>query len=281
MQRSRTAQIVIGLFGTALALLIAWPAQALEPPQADLPSVDEILQRHIAALGGEEALRRHRHRTLIGTLRIPKLEIQGSLRILASAPDLFLMEADLGEHGVNRTGYNGSTGWTTDEINGPVLLKEAGLAELRRQADFYADLNVRNHYKRIELVGTTKFHEIAAYELKMVDSSDKDVFAYFSIDSGLQVGLKGMPESSNGSVPAETLFADYEHFDGVRLPTRYETHFRDIVQHITITRVEHDVIDEEAFAVPPAVQALQDEQPAKDREPDAQQVVEVVDVTTS
>lgn len=277
MKNSRRLIQRRGLFATLTALVVAGtaaPAPPEELPASDLPTVDAILQRHIEALGGEDAIRRHSHRTRTGTVKIPDMDIEGEIRILTSIPNLFVMESDLGAHGVNRTGFDGATGWTIDEINGPVLLREARLEELRRQADFHADLNFRRHFESLELLGTSQFHEISTYELKMVDRSGKDVFAYFCVDTGLHVGLKGMLESHEGPIPAETVIGGYEHFDGIRVPTKYETHFRDIVQHIRIEKVHHELIDKDVFAVPPAVQALKDAQPEKDGEPQAEEGVE-------
>jgi len=276
---ARCTIAMLASLGAVLGILaVAGAKPGDEPPAGatanELPSVDDVLKRHIDAVGGEEAIQRHSHRTRTGTVKIPDIEIEGKIRILGSAPNLFLMESDLGEHGVNRTGYDGSIGWTIDEINGPALLHEARLAELVRQADFHADMNFRRHYESIEMLGVSKFHEMETYELKMVDASKKDVFAYFCIDSGLHVGLKGMMESHAGPIPTETIIADYESFDGIRLPTRYETHFRDIVQHIRIEEVHHELIDKDTFAVPPAVAELQDEQPEKDREPQSEERVQ-------
>lgn len=252
------------------------PGQEAETEQRDtgLPTVEDILERHVEAMGGREAIMRHSHRTRIGAVEIPKMNIEGTIRILGSAPNLFLIEADLGEHGVNRAGYNGSVGWTMDEINGPSLLKDAQLAELIRQADFYADLNFPRHYESIEVLGVSKFHEMPTYELKMVDTSNKDVLAYFSIDTGLHVGLKGMMESAEGPIPTETIMADYQTVDGVKVPQRYETHFRDIVQHIRIEKVHHELIDEDVYALPESVAALVEKEKAKVAEPQAEEQVQ-------
>lgn len=232
-----------------------------------LPTVDEILKRHIEAVGGEDAIRRHMHRTQSGVVRIPALDIEGTFKITRSVPNLFLMESDLGRHGINRTGYDGEVGWTSDEINGHALLRDASLHELHRQADFQADLNVTQHFDNIQVLGRHMFHDVETYELKMVDRNGKDVFAYFSTDSGRQVGLKGMFESAVGPLPVETLMSEYESFDGVFLPTVYETHFRDIVQHMKIEKVSHERVDESVFEVPPAIRTLLEQQEAKDSEP--------------
>ena len=66
--------------GRAVSAQTPAPAPAaVSPPAAPLPSVDEVLKRYRAAIGGEEVIMKHTARTVKGTFEIAAQGIKGDL----------------------------------------------------------------------------------------------------------------------------------------------------------------------------------------------------------
>ena len=77
-----------------------------------------------------------------------------------------------------------------------------------------------------------------------------------ALDGGLLVASVNTQESPMGSVSVTTLLKDYKQFGAVRMPTRLEQEMMGQQQVITITAVEFDMVDDEAFALPAQIHAL-------------------------
>lgn len=234
------------------------PAPAAVPPQSlpALPSADDVLKRYRAAIGGDEAIKKHAARTVKGTFEIPAQGMRGDMTIVAAAPDRILVVVTLPGLGELQRGYNGKLAWSIDPAIGPRLLEGCELSEFQHSAEFYEDLHDRAKFKSMTVVGKTSFEGQESYELKLVKDSGFEYTEFFSVATGLLVGGKLTACSQMGSVPVTSIASDYKAFGGVMSPTVTRQKMMGLEQMTTILSVSFDPVDPKTFDLPPAIAAL-------------------------
>ncbi|HXV77787.1 MAG TPA: hypothetical protein VD788_15860, partial [Candidatus Polarisedimenticolaceae bacterium] len=70
----------------ALMIVVAVGIVAADK-QTELPSVEQVIAKHVEAIGGEQAYLKYDSRTLEGTMSLPTAGLSGVLTAVAMAPD--------------------------------------------------------------------------------------------------------------------------------------------------------------------------------------------------
>ncbi|HEX7085335.1 MAG TPA: hypothetical protein VF198_03155 [Vicinamibacterales bacterium] len=243
--------------GTAAALQDPVPAPAPAPAEAPAPDTAEwVIARYRDAIGGEAAIRSHTSRTIRAVFEIPAQNMRGDLVILAAAPDRMLMTITLPGLGDIQRGFDGRIGWSIDPAIGPKLLDGRELDEMRHSADFYDDLHDPAGFTSITLVGRVPFAGEECYELKLVRPSGFEYTEYFSVKTGLLVGVRTNTATQMGSIPVTTFVGDYREFGGVLFPTVTRMKMMGLEQVITVQSIDFGEIDPKTFELPPSIAAL-------------------------
>ncbi len=252
----------------ALSVAVPVPADALQEPvpaaepapvetPAPAPDTAEwVLARYRDAIGGEAAIRSHTTRTVRAVFEIPAQNMRGDLTMLAAAPDRMLMTISLPDLGDIRTGFDGRVGWSIDPAIGPKLLDGRELDELRHSADFYDDLHDPAAFTSIVLLGRAPFAGEECYEVRLVRPSGFELTKYFSVQTGLLVGVRTNTATQMGSIPVTTFFGDYREFGGVLFPMVTRMKIMGLEQVITVQSVDFGAIDPKTFELPPSIAAL-------------------------
>ena len=92
--------------------------------------------------------------------------------------------------------------------------------------------------------------------MKLVRASGFEYTEFFSVGTGLLVGVKMNASSQIGSVPVTTAVSEYKTFGGVLVPTITRQRMMGLESVTTITAVSYDAIDPKTFELPPAIAAL-------------------------
>ena len=239
----------------ALVLLVG---SAVGAPAAQLPTAREIVDRHVDAIGGRDAILGHSSSMAAGSLEVVGQGLSGSMTIYGAAPSNTLVIVDFAAMGmVSRTGYNGEVGWSTDPMTGPRLLLSGELQQFADESDYYSDLHESDAIASMETLEQVEFAGHATYRLKVVYSSGREAFEYYDVDTGRRAGTEGVQESLMGILNVVTVLEDYRQFGNVMVPTRMTQEFgpgQTVV--VTIEQVEFGNVDPEIFALPAEIQAL-------------------------
>ena len=209
--RGQITPLVVPTVGTNL-----WQSSGQRKEADTLPSVDQILNRYVEALGGKQAIESVKTRVFIGSrvgadgVLVPeevRTKAPNKLLIVTSYPDL-----------VFRTGFNGSQGWAKSNQTDRDL-NEQMLSELRREAEFYKETKLKEIFPTMRLVTKTQVGEKDAYviEATPVDGSGAVKF-YFDEQTGLLVRKYSESKLTLGQFPTQTDYEDYRVVDGVKLP---------------------------------------------------------------
>ncbi|HEU4631283.1 MAG TPA: hypothetical protein VFS08_16140 [Gemmatimonadaceae bacterium] len=259
---SRPASLLAATLLVLPALAAAQPpatsAPAAAPTTADsLPPAAELVARHVAAVGGEAAVRRHHSSRMTGTLEMPGMGLRGEVTIVAVAPQGSRMRVVIHGLGEIATGYDGTTAWSMNPMQGPRLLVGAELTRLREESDFHgAILRTLDAATSRRTVARTELDGQPCYRVAVTWASGRQSAECYAVESGLLVGSWSHEVTATTTMDITTTLGDYREVGGVKFPMRMRLRVGPQEQVLTVTDVVLDDADASAVAPPAAIQAL-------------------------
>jgi len=224
-------------------------AAAAEP----LPTIDRVLDKYIEALGGKEALEKITSRQAKGSFDLPAMGANGTLTMVAKAPNKSAMTIDIPGFGVIQMAFDGTVGWENNPMVGMRDLVGKELAARKRDSTFNGELKYKELYQKIEVKGKEKVAEKDAYVVEATPAEGSAEKMYFDAQSGLLVRHDAERESPQGSALVETYFEDYRDVDGVKVPFTLKQVMPQFTIQIKFDEVKHNVeIEDAKFAKPAA-----------------------------
>jgi photosynthetic reaction center cytochrome c subunit len=198
------------------------PAPSTSTPATETtnlsPTVEQIIERYIQALGGAQALMRVQTIEAKGSFQMPESGRSGTVIGYFKAPNKFalLLKSSDGE-GVIRL-FDGERGWerTVNPEAGTQTreLRAMELQQLKLNSNILAVLKFRDLYSRLTLKGTQKLEDKDAYVIEAISLLGKPETLYFDVQSGF-LSRKDFAEfSSRGERRAETYLEDYKAIPG-------------------------------------------------------------------
>jgi zinc protease len=239
------------LAGLMLALSSSAFAQTT-PKTAASPTVDQVLDKYVDALGGRAAWKKITSRQSTGTIEVPAMNLSGTFQVIEKAPNRSLSTVVVA--GANfREGFDGKMGWSDDPQNGVREQSGPELEETRRQADFYHPLDLRQLYKKLTLTGTEKIGDRNTYVVEGATGTGDPDKMYFDTETGLALRVIGQHHAPEGVTVVQEDLDDYRAVDGVKVPFSIRQTSADNVFTIKIAEVRQNLpIDDAQFSKPAA-----------------------------
>ncbi len=211
------------------SIFASLPVLAQEKPKADpkpaadakpavaVPTVDEILDKYVKAVGGQEAILKHTSRSMKGTFDIEAMSLSGPLELLSKAPNKSTMTIAFPGMGNFVQVYDGEKGWSANPMEGLRELSGGELSAMKRRSDFHSELNLKKQYSKMEVKGKEKVGASEAYVIEAATGEGTPDKLYFDVATGLLVRQDSETESPQGKVATEVFLEDYKVVDGVKL----------------------------------------------------------------
>ncbi len=262
---SRNALFALACCGLILGACAAYeageaPAAAAPepPPPPELTEEQKIIARYIEASGGEDAIRAHTSMTIKGGFEMPAMGMSGDTTTYAMAPDKTLAMITLPGMGEIVNGTNGDVAWAEDPMQGPRVLDGDMLADARRQARFYAQLEYDAMYPEQTAAGETEWDGQTAQQLDLVDTDGNESSHYFATDTGLLIGIEATQTNEMGTMDVTITMGDYEEFGGMLVPTSTVFSMPSMGMEFTQTvdSVTFDDVEPSVFEPSDAIKAL-------------------------
>lgn len=248
----------------ALALLLVGPVSAQAPvtsapaPVAEtLPDGRALVDKHVKAIGGREALLKHRSLQVKGTMSVAASGITAPIEIAAAAnPNRTIMKTAMPGIGEIMEGFDGSHGWSVNPMTGPMLKVNKELQQAKLDADFYSDLRDPKTYITVKTVEKTTFEGRPAYKVSLARVDGAQDFDFYDAETGLRAGSIITRESAMGTLTVTSVLKDYQKFADVLIPTSQSQKVMGVEQMLKVTSVEFDKVDPAVFTPPDAIKAL-------------------------
>jgi hypothetical protein len=207
-----------------VALPVARPPAHDAPPApaAVLPSVDEVLNKYVQALGGQAALRKITSRVIVGRRDIPTgpgglVPMAADVEMYQKAPNL-TMNVYRTEKFVIADGFDGSGAWTQTIAGAVNDVPNPDAGRVRRMANFYEPIELRNDYRSMDVEGIDTVGTRRAYVLVGRPDGDTPERLYFDAQSGLLLRRAFYLTTAAGPSPFQIDFDDYRASGGVKMP---------------------------------------------------------------
>lgn len=250
--KKRAAMISNLSFGFALAFFAVSSGVLWSQAADKLPSVQEILDRYVAATGGRETLLRHKSMTMRGHNHdfASNVDVDG---VFYTKDGKSFQKARFSSGKVSLSGYDGQISWNLDST-GKVTIDEGDVIKTAaRDADMYYHLHVMNYFRSMKVVDVKDFNGRPCYHLKGVNNWGKQNEQFYDKENGLLVGYAFNTAWRGGKGDATALFEDYKEFGGVLIATKNTSRDGDDLSVFTITSVTFDDVDDSVFTLPEAV----------------------------
>jgi outer membrane lipoprotein-sorting protein len=226
-------------------------------------TADEIIEKHLAALGGRSALNNIKSRSMKGTITAstPAGELSGPIEVLNQAPNKTrtFLQLDLSNLGLGKVTqdqrFDGTSGYMIDTMQGNHDITGDQLDAMKNTRFPTALLNYKEMGATVELGGKEKAGDRDAYVLILKPRTGPVVRQYIDAETylPLKTVAKVMVPQVGTEVEQTTEVSDFKDVDAVKVPFRIKTISSLQTVLVTITQVEHNKpIDQSLFSKPDA-----------------------------
>ncbi|HOK54587.1 MAG TPA: hypothetical protein PLP86_11440 [Armatimonadota bacterium] len=265
MRKFRLLLCLMCMVVVQLPLVAEEPADTSTKESGSAITAEQIIEKSIEATGGRKAFDKIKSSVMKGSNEMAAMNIKMDFTVYTKAPNKMLMVQALPfGMGEMKIGFDGKTGWSSDTMSGLRTLTGPELEMLKKQAQVNADLNWREYYKNLELVGTKEINGRSAYEVqftpKDIKSADgktetpglsKPVTQYYDKETFMLLRMDMTMESPQGTQSVQVYPSDWRVVDGVKVPfvTKTITSVGDMVTKIVEFKTNPE-LDDSLFAMP-------------------------------
>lgn len=210
------------VLATLLGCLLLATTATLGQPPATEPTLQEILDRHVAARGGLERIKALESLAMTGAVVAQGMELP--LEALRKRPGQFFTEIDFQGMKIVQA-FDGEKAWGLNPMAGaaePAALPDSEGALFALQADFDGPLvDARRKRIQLELAGKEKVGERDAWKIAITYPGGQKETAYLDAETYLEIRRDGQTEAQGVVTDLTTDFLEYTDVEGVKVPSRW------------------------------------------------------------
>lgn len=239
-------------------LVIALLSFALLAPAAGAQTAAEVVARYGRVVDPEGRAARLEGVTSKGSFAMPAQGIQATVVSMQARPHRMSTIVTVPDLGEMRQGFDGTTAWATDPLQGPRIMMPAEAAGVRDASDFRTITRDAALFTALELVGEAEVDGERCQRVRHTWASGRVTTDCYSVASGLMIESQDVQESPQGRIAVTVRLSDYRPVAGVLMPHRMVSQMMGATQVVTLTEVTAGPIDAALFDLPPAIKALRD-----------------------
>ena len=245
----------------ALTLLSVGAISTTAHAQGALPPAKEIIAKAASATNTAAVMAKHKSVRTKGRFEMPAQGVSGDLEIAQARPNRTLMRINIAGIGAIENGFDGTTAWEINPMQGPRIRTGKELEAIREEASFGTSSRQGPNVASAETIEQTQMNGEACYKVKVVWKSGRETFDCYSVASGLLVATVGKQETPMGTIEITNLVGDYKEFGGQKIATRLTQQAMGAEQVLIIQSVEYDAAPDSVFQMPAAIKALVEKKP--------------------
>lgn len=232
---------------------------AITALQAQAPSGEAVIEKHIEAAGGRARHEQIRTAVLTGTVELVGRGVKGTFRSYRATPSSMFTVSDLPGIGVFEEGANGEIAWARSSVGPPRLKDGEEKIIALRDAAFNIDLRWRDYFGTAQSAGTEMMNGQPCHSVLLTPKTGTPVVRCYSAKTGLLMSGRMSFKTAQGEIVFASLLSDYRPVAGVQTPHRLEQKIpgQDIL--VLLESVTYNAqIPPDRFQIPPDVKALID-----------------------
>lgn len=243
-----------------LPLLLTLVVAPVMSSQAATQTADEVIEKHLAALGGREALAKLTTRKSTGMIAVatPQGEFSGPFESYSKAPNKSraVMVLDLSSVGMNEKltldqKFDGTTAWALDSLQGDRQITGNQLDNMKNGVFPTALLNYKAAGMTVELLPNETVEAKSAIVLKISPKTGSVTKLYLDPQTYLPMRTTAMINSPElgGDIENVSEASDYRKVDGIMVPFKSVQTAGPQRVTVVLTTVQHNVPVDDAMFV--------------------------------
>ncbi len=216
-------------------------------------TVDELLQKNLAARGGLDKVRATKSIRMTAKVHTDNIEIAASVQIKRTG----MARIDAEFQGMKIVqAYDGEVAWQINAPEGktePEKMSGDDEKDVREMGDIDGPLvDYKAKGNAVELVGKEDLEATPVYKLKVTEKNGAVRYFYLDCKSYLELKVSSKRKVEGKDVTADEYFGDYKSVGGLMMPHSIESRVDGHVDNqIVIEKIELDVdIDDGIFKMP-------------------------------
>jgi len=196
----------------------ARPAAPTAPPAgAAAVTPEQIADKYLAAVGGADAIRKIGSRVMKGSILAGGMD--SPIELYTKAPNKRVSVSHMGGR-ESITAFDGTVGWTGGTAAARQMSEaEAGSAAL--DAEFSLALRLKELFPQLRRGRAEQVNGVDCEVLQGTRPGGIAVRLDFDKQSGLLLRMVRTTANPMGRMPVQIDYADYQEFDGVKVPLRW------------------------------------------------------------
>jgi zinc protease len=178
-------------------------------------SADEIIAKYIAAVGGEEEIKKVNSILITGEMSMQGNKLNVTQKIMT--PNLQLMDLTMGGQPVMHQVFNGTTGYQA-QMGNKQDLSEDELTEYKETKGFVQQLFYKTDGYKLEVAGVEKVGENDAYKIKVTSPSGRTSTEYYDATSGYLVKEDKTMKINGQEIQQSAEHSNYKKAGNIMIP---------------------------------------------------------------
>jgi hypothetical protein len=214
------------------------------------PTVQQVYDKYLAALGGQAAVSKFQTQVLKGNVAQSQNR-NATFELTMKSPDKYLLAVE-SPQGSMRRGLSGASGWMAGP-RGARALSASELAEARHVVDIFGLVKFTPS-PTMRVVGRRKVGDRDAVVVADRPSEGVQRRYFFDAETGLLTRVVTLTDALLNQLPEQVDFEDYRDVDGAKVPFVVRVSAIDTFNSYTrtLTEVRHGVpVEDKLFDMPP------------------------------
>jgi hypothetical protein len=187
------------------------------PPGVPLPSVAEVLEHYVQALGGQVALSNVKSR-IIRTQPLNGQNSESKTVLYQKAPQRVLLVWESPTYSL-WVGFDGKRPWAQDsEKSYWGLLNTPQRNSIMRDSELYQGSRIGSQYSGVKVTGKGRIGERETYIVAGTSPEQTSEEFFFDVQSGLLLRRHILEQTVFGGFQIQADFDDYREVGGVKMP---------------------------------------------------------------
>ena len=233
----------------ALALLLVG-AQTLSA-QA---TVADVMARYAKAIDPQGKIASVQGMKSLATMEMPAMGMTASVVAVQRSPNQTAITINLPGLGEMRQGFDGTTAWASDPMQGPRIMTGLEASAMIDGAEFRAMTRPADLFTSSELVGEVELEGEKCVRIKHTWKSGRVTTDCYSSASGLLIETLAKQSSPQGEVETVQRLSDYRSVGGIMIPHKAVVSLMGMQQIVTTSSVEFG--EQAATLVAPPAEVL-------------------------
>jgi hypothetical protein len=190
------------------------------------------------------------------TMEVPSMGVSATITAVQRRPNQMAMTIVIPGLGEMRQGYDGSTAWASDPMQGPRLVTGQEAAALIDGADMNSMTRSPDQFTKMEPAGEGDVDGEKTVCVKLTWKSARETTECYSVTSGLLLETRAKSVTQMGEVEAISRLSDYRNVGGIMVPHKMTQSAMGMQQIMTTTAVEFGPQPATLFELPAEIKAL-------------------------